>query len=101
VGQQLDSRVSAGGRSPQDHWVAGQCLYVCLCGDHLPRILDFHFRPQTNVERVQHLHRPFQRNAEVFVALVSRHLRFMHTKSLGQFSLGDSLRNAQRDQQSS
>ena len=51
------------------------------------------------MERIKDPHGPFQRDSEVFVALVARYLRFMHTEPPRQFPLRNSLGDPQRDQQ--
>src|SRR5580658_5139860 len=53
---------------------------------------------QPRVERVEYFGGALERDAEVFVALVAGHLRFMHLESLGQLALRYSLGDAKRDQ---
>lgn len=78
---------------------SGASPLTSLSGSRLRRVFDFDFCPQTDVRRIQHLPSAFQRDAEVFVAFVSGHLRFLHAEPPGQFPLRDSLRNPQCDEQ--
>ena len=59
---------------------------------------NFHLRAQPHIERIQYPDGTLQRDAEVFVALVVRDLRFVNAAPLGQIALRDSLGNAQRNQ---
>ena len=70
-----------------------------LRGNYFRRVVDFHLRPKPNVQCLEHLHSPFKRDPEIFVPLISRHLRLMDAKPPGQFPLRHSLRNPHRNQQ--
>ena len=42
---------------------------------------------QAYMKGIEYLHRPFERNAKILVALITRNLGFMHIEPLGQFPL--------------
>jgi DNA-binding transcriptional regulator GbsR (MarR family) len=51
------------------------------------------------VERVQDLGRTLERGAEIFVSLIARDLRLVHTQTSRELALGDALRNARGNEE--